>query len=82
MWSEGIENFNPIPEYEKLCNKNIETIETQDIKTNWFTKLMNRFGYYKIGQLTTWGNCGCCGKPIRTVLPKDWNWGICKECMK
>lgn len=42
--------------------------------------ILNYFGYYKTNQLTTVGNCGCCGKPITQVLLKNWTWGLCEEC--
>jgi hypothetical protein len=42
--------------------------------------ILNKFGYYKINQLSPIGNCGCCGKSITQVLLKGWVWGLCEEC--
>lgn len=44
--------------------------------------IKNFFNLYELSDLTTMGNCGCCGKVIHEVLPKDWPYGICKECLK
>lgn len=46
------------------------------------TNLLNRFGFYKISQLTVGGHCGCCGKPMPKEIFVDigWNWGLCDKC--
>lgn len=44
--------------------------------------ILNRFGYYKLDDLQAHGHCGICGKPINEVLPKEWAWGICDDCIK
>lgn len=51
-------------------------------------KILNRYGYYRIDQLTSGkGSCGLCGKTIPDLIyvnnPSD-NWsdiGICEECL-
>lgn len=47
---------------------------------NYIYNWLNDHDWYKLDSLQTWGHCGCCGKPINQVLPKDWSWGICEEC--
>ncbi len=45
--------------------------------------LRENYGIYSIDELQTWGHCGLCGKAIKgEIFPKDWSWGICKECKK
>lgn len=40
------------------------------------------FNLYEIKDLTTIGNCGCCGSRIENqILPKLWPYGICKKCI-
>jgi bacterioferritin-associated ferredoxin len=39
------------------------------------------FGLYDLADilanLTTYANCGLCGKAMRDVVEKDWPWSLC-----
>jgi hypothetical protein len=39
--------------------------------------------FYKIEELQPWSHCGCCGKYIKDdIVPREWPWGLCKECIE
>jgi len=47
---------------------------------NWIKRI---FCLYDIEDLTTGGNCGCCGAWINDeIFPEIWAYGICKKCLK
>ncbi len=43
------------------------------------TWLLEKFGYYRLEDLTPVGICGLCGKKIIDVLPIEWPYGICDK---
>lgn len=47
------------------------------------TKILNRFGYYKLDQLQIGGHCGICGRfqSNEIVIPeKDGEWTLYEKC--
>ena len=51
---------------------------------SWFRKWVKKyFNLCDIKDLVIGGNCGCCGAGMpKEIFPKDWRWGLCKECIK